>query len=71
MDAALKRRLDVLIVLCSALLGLAVTALSVGLSAGVGVIAVSVLPTFAVLLVAYVAIDRVEYDPRGSEEPAN
>jgi hypothetical protein len=52
MSAGVRRRLDVLIVLCSALLGIALTYLVMTPRAGPGFFAVALVPTAAMALPA-------------------
>lgn len=53
MDDALRRRLDALIVLCSALLGLAITVLVLWDGATVAVLAYALPPTALIVAVAF------------------
>jgi hypothetical protein len=57
-DPALKRRLDVLVVLQAVTIGIAVTVLFATEFIGPLFLSFALLPTVAILLVAYVYIDR-------------
>jgi hypothetical protein len=58
MDSVLKRRLDALIVMCAALVGLVLTALLFATQLGVGLLAVAILPTGLIILAVFAYIGR-------------